>query len=105
MQDRQLYALSPFRGKETEARLKSKVPDDIDLLAFAFPDDNYSDSSVSEKEAKGYQLEITNLTPSKQENKITPMSKFKKDFTFKNLLVVRGNSDKVQEPSSAMMKR
>jgi hypothetical protein len=47
--DRHLYAKSPFRkATRLRDRIDKPVPADVDMLAFALPDDNHSDSSKSE---------------------------------------------------------
>ena len=109
--DRALYAKSPFRRKDMKDRLNEEIPEDLDLLAFAFPEDNYEGSSHSEEEAKGYQLNIKNLK--KKETMISSLQsdgsplklQMKSDMPISGISLKRGISEKVLEPSSALLKQ
>ena len=50
-QERFLYARSPFRQEKKRMRIDFDIPESINLMSFAFPEDNKmgdGDSSVSE---------------------------------------------------------
>jgi len=58
-----MFAKSPFRKEKMQKRISAEIPKTLNLMAFAYADDNHDNSSESEDEAKGYELNVERLQP------------------------------------------
>lgn len=78
---RHMYAKSPFRKQKISKRITEELPENLSMMAFAFPDGNEGkNSSDSEDEAKPAILSIEKLykdktSPDTTQSQETPYHK------------------------------